>query len=224
MSWTVVGSVSQYSGAGGTSVASPSITVAAGDVVVVNASNQSGNTMTVADDLANALTAAPHGAELSSTLREQTFYQLSAPTAGSRTYTITFGASSSSRSVRVTVLRPSGGTASLDTDGGNNGLDSTTTISSGNITTSADSGASAVVAGACAQGATFSAQAVNGVAADDVETDPGPICCQWTSIGQGTFTGAATTTLTAGGPNRWLITVVAFKITVSARRFLLSRF
>ena len=182
------------------------IAVGSGDLVVVMAKHEGsgGESITMSSSADGA--ADGHGTQLdhsSATLSVRFGYFL-AHSAGTITFTATFGSAVPYRRILVFVHTHTG-TASLDGDNGAEG--SGTALASGNITTTGNDTVAFGGSGEYGSQAISSMQ-INGTAADQTET-PLFYLAMWSKVFTSTFTGQATATLDSG--NSWLCPVIAFK-------------
>ena len=207
MTWTYVDGDGTAQSGSSTTIATPGITVNAGDVVVVVTTYEGASTSITVSDGTSTLTADPNGqynaAGVEPTL--QFSYILSSVASGTNSvvYTATFGAARAFTNIMAIVYTPPGA-ASIDATSVGTGATSGTAVSSGNITTNTVDGVA--FAGYAEYGQTLNSAAINSVAAEHAIT---PLRSKIWSVAYSTgYTGAATGTITSA---RWACAVIAIK-------------
>lgn len=219
MSWTFIDSDGAFDTASGTTVASPALTVAAGDLVVVAVKFEGATTTVSVSDGTSSLTEWSKGVTGTSSGEPflDVFYILASVANGSVTYTATLGAARAFKDIVVMVYRPSAA-ASLDGIANVGSGTTGTAATSGNLTTSGSDG---VAFGCYAEyGSYLTAATINSIAQDHfidasagtvINHDPGTSkSAMFANTYAAGFTGGAAATLSAS--ERWVLGVIAFTI------------
>lgn len=183
--------------------------VGAGNLIVLLLKYEGATTTSSVSDGTSSLTALTEKAHSNDDVRCRIFYLLSA-NSGNKTYTVTLGAARDWWRVHVWEFAH-GGSISFDTEpSGGGGAGTGTSASSGNMTTTGTSELAIAMYGEYSA-STLSSLAINGQAADgSISDDPlGTLTASWYEIFGGTFTGAATVTLS--GSSAWVVVAAAFK-------------
>lgn len=181
----------------------------AGDLIVVGVKWEGGDTTVSVSDGTTTLTADPdgHNSRGLNDPRSCVFYLLSSVASGSVTYTVTFGAARSWRSITVMAYTPSASCTLEDSHSGNG---SSTAVNSGNIITVGTDGLAFGFYGEF--GSALTSPLINGVAPDQTQVSGGPDSQRdtlWSKSYSSGFTGAASGTISSLD---WLCTAIAFKI------------
>lgn len=190
--------------------------LAAGSLVAVYVTHEgAATTMTVSDGDSYTPRTKVTAASAGNDLHGQWFYLLSS-SAGDRTVTVTWAAARIERQMIVIVATYTG-TAAYDTEpsgGGTSG--SSTAVSSGNFTTTGTVGLVLGGYGNYSGSEIQSLPLINGVSADtakasddDTSAPYNANALLWGKVTSGTFTGAATATLSPTGD--WMCGAIAFK-------------
>lgn len=214
MSWTIIDSDGAASdGTSATTITSPGLTVAAGDLAVVLAKWEGGvggATTATCSDGTSSLTAHAAGRISHGGTDEphmDVFYILSSVANGTNSvvYTVTFGTSVPWRNIVVYTARPS---AACSLDGTATGTSGTsTTPDSGSITTTGTDGLAFGAHGT--YGGNPASMQINGVAATGSQAAGADFSKLWYITYSSGFTGDATCTISS---NRWVQSVIAFTI------------
>jgi hypothetical protein len=183
--------------------------VGAGNLIVLFACHETVQDTITASDGTTSLTGLTRHDFVGGSGSGRFLYLLSA-NSGDKTYTVTFGSAAQFRKVFVWEYSYSG-TAEFDQENSNESNGGTSSITSGNITTTGTD--EVVLAGNWAYSASFpSDEQINGVAADNIDHD-GNDGSSWDSIVTATFTGQATATR---GTASWACLIASFKATGAA--------
>lgn len=220
MSFTFKDSDGANGSGSSSTIVSPGLTVAAGDIVVVMVGWEGTDTTIAVSDGTTTLTPWSIGNKGTAGSNGEPHlamsYLLASVASGTNTvvYTATYGAARTFRTIAVYVFTPSaaasiGGSPNCSAGSGTTG----TALASGNITTTGMDGL-AVAAYSEYGGTLDGTQKINGV--DDVGTQ---LCgtshsCLYYIAYAAEFTGQATAGI--GSNNRWVLGVIAFKIGAAA--------
>lgn len=214
--FTFVNSGENGSSASNTSLQATVTGVHAGDLVVILAKWENGDTTVSASDGTSSFTDALSGNHAVGTAgagepNVTALYLLSSVTSGSVTYTVTWGAARPWKDVIVAVYTPGSGTLSLDGTANKN-VGAGTSLTTGNITTSGTDGIAFALYGEYGTG--LDSEKINGLVAD--RTIVGGVVNQseiWIKSYTSGFTGQGTATLNSS--NNWAAAILAFKLTAS---------
>ena len=206
MAWTFVDSDGYGASASSTTIATPGVTVAAGDLAVVLVSYEGTATTLSVSDGTSSLTEWVVGQKYAS-LTLDVFYILASVASGTNSvvYTATFGGGGGAyRNIAVMVFTPPSA-ASLDgTAVAASGT--STALASGNITTTGTNG---IAFGAYAEyGEDLNTEKINGVTLERKQIATGLRSELWQIAYSAGFTGQATAVLTS---DPWIGGVIAFK-------------
>ena len=212
MAWTFVDSDGYGASASSTTIATPGVTVAAGDLAVVLVSYEGTATTLSVSDGTSSLTEWVVGQKYASGLTLDVFYILASVASGTNSvvYTATFGGGGRTyRNIAVMVFTPPSA-ASLDgTAVAASGT--STALASGNITTTGTDG---IAFGAYAEyGLFLNTEKINGVTLERKQIAYGLRSELWQIAYSAGFTGQATAVLTS---NTWIGGVIAFKADAAA--------